>query len=191
MTEKNIKHAFECTGLHPFDPEKILIKFMEKEVERPSSSESSTSVLRAEDWQKIRALLKEVVIDTYSTYAQKLSNTVNSLATKCELLRFENQGLKRALINEKKKRQRQKLLILDLPTSADGRVIFYTPNKVKEVRHQQQQKIEDAGALWASKDEEKKRKAAEKAEKARLVEERKKIRAHNHMIKLQKQAQNR
>jgi hypothetical protein len=47
---KNIKYAFEYTRLHPFDPEKILIKFMEKEVERPSSSESLTFVLRVEDW---------------------------------------------------------------------------------------------------------------------------------------------
>jgi hypothetical protein len=138
MTEKNIKRAFECTRLHPFDPEKFLIKFTEKEDERPSSSESSTFVLRAEDWRKIHVLLKEVVIDTYSTHAQKLSNMVYSLATECELLRFENQSLKRAFINEKKKRQRQKPLILDLPTSADGGAIFYSPNKVKEAQHRQQ-----------------------------------------------------
>jgi hypothetical protein len=51
------------------------------------------------------------------------------------------------LINENQKRQRQKPLILDLPTSADGGAIFYSPNKVKEARHQQQQKIKDAEAL--------------------------------------------
>jgi hypothetical protein len=53
IMEKNIKRAFECTGLHPFDLEKILIKFTKEEAERLSSSESSTSVLRAEDWWKI------------------------------------------------------------------------------------------------------------------------------------------
>jgi hypothetical protein len=62
---KNIKKAFECTGLLPFDPEKISIKFTKEMVERPSSGESSTSVLGAEDWRKIQALLKEVVVDTY------------------------------------------------------------------------------------------------------------------------------
>ena len=32
---------------------------------KDSSNESSTSVLRTKDWQKIQVLLKEVIIDTY------------------------------------------------------------------------------------------------------------------------------
>jgi len=69
ITEENIKKAFKSTRLYPFNPQKILVKFVKEEVERPSSSESLTSVLKAEDWRKIRALLKEVVIDTYLTHA--------------------------------------------------------------------------------------------------------------------------
>jgi hypothetical protein len=38
-----------------------LVRFTRPEEERPSSSESSMSILKAEDWRRIEKLLKQVV----------------------------------------------------------------------------------------------------------------------------------
>ena len=48
-----ILKAFEVTGLSPFNPQKVLQRFNKEEKDRPSSSDSTTSVLSASDWRKI------------------------------------------------------------------------------------------------------------------------------------------
>jgi hypothetical protein len=49
FTAKNIQSGWRSTGLHPWDPERILVCFTKPEEERPSSSKSSRSILNAED----------------------------------------------------------------------------------------------------------------------------------------------
>jgi hypothetical protein len=49
--------------------------------ERPSSSESSKSLLDAQDWKKIERLLKEVVTDVYDKRVQKLNDTIQESAS--------------------------------------------------------------------------------------------------------------
>jgi len=63
--EQTILKAFETTGLSPFNPQRILQRFNIEETERPSSSDSSTSVLSASDWRKIERLLRGVVTNVY------------------------------------------------------------------------------------------------------------------------------
>jgi hypothetical protein len=49
--------------ISPLDPEFILQRFSKKKDSRPSTSESSLSILQAEDWRKIERPLNRVVAD--------------------------------------------------------------------------------------------------------------------------------
>lgn len=124
FTTTNILGAFTTTGLDPFDPQRVLKRFNEQEGERPSSSESSASVLKAEDWRRIRRLLSKVVTNIYEEKAKKLKNTILDLSTQNILLKIRCENLEKALINEKKRRQRGKPLLLELQSSKAGGAIF-------------------------------------------------------------------
>ena len=53
--------GFKNTGLYPFDLEVVIKRFRVKEKERPSSSKSIGSVLKADDWRRINMLIKEII----------------------------------------------------------------------------------------------------------------------------------
>ena len=103
FNQNNILQGFKACGLHPFNPEVVLKRFSNPEADRPSSSESSRSVLTADDWRRIQKLLRELINDRHDQRAQVLSNTIHSLTVQCVLLQSENTGLKKALINKKKR----------------------------------------------------------------------------------------
>ena len=71
-------------------------------------------MLKAQDWKKIKRLLKEVVTDIHDKKAQKLNDTIQDLTTTNILLQHKIEGYQRALQNEKKKRQRAKPLFHQL-----------------------------------------------------------------------------
>jgi hypothetical protein len=75
----NIQSGWGKTGIHLFVPKMVLDKFVSKHnpnEERLSSSDSSDLILMAEDWQKIRSLIKEVVSNISDKRVQKLNDTV-------------------------------------------------------------------------------------------------------------------
>lgn len=102
----------------------ILKRFKHKEIERPSSSESSTSILSASDWRKIKRLLRQTVEDIYDKRSQQLSYTIHALAVREQLLEHENKCLRDALYNEKKRWQRGKPLPLIAPPEYHGGAVF-------------------------------------------------------------------
>ena len=163
--EKNILCAFEATGLAPFNPDRILKRFTEKEQERPSSSESSTSILSASDWRKINRILERVVKDIHDKQARLVSQSVHTWSTRIALLEHENKGLKEALINEKKRRQRGKPLLLQPAEEYAGGAIFWSPAKVRDARDRQAEKDAEKQAQQLQKTEETKRKEALKLER--------------------------
>ncbi|KAF2276933.1 uncharacterized protein EI97DRAFT_500601 [Westerdykella ornata] len=174
----DILSGFKACSLYPFQPDIILDRFSNPEAERPSSSESSRSVLIAEDWRKVSKILRAVVDDVYNSKAQQLSQTIHSLSTQNILLKLEVQGLKKVLVNEKKWQQRGKVLQLELPPNQDGGAIFWSPNKVQIApRAERLQKQEDI-----------QRRAIEKAEKQQALEERRRMKATTKKIRLQEQA---
>jgi hypothetical protein len=81
--------------------------------------------LQAEDWRDIERLLKKVVADVYGQNTKKLSATIHHLSTENILLKLHCQGLERALLNEKKKRQRGKPLEFGLQAPENGYAVFY------------------------------------------------------------------
>jgi hypothetical protein len=185
LSAKNIESAWKSVGLWPWDPEIVLARFSREEDQRPSSSDSSRSILQAEDWRRIERLLKQVVSDVYDQNTKKLSCTMHHLSTENILLKLRCQGLENALLNEQKKRQRGKPLAFNLPASEDGNAVFYSPKKVQQARDLQAEKEKAIQLTKASKEEEKFRRQQEKKEKQRLVEERKRIRASNRELRIQ------
>lgn len=116
---------------------------------------------------------------------------MHALSMENLLLRMQNDGLKKRLVNKKKRRQRGKPLQLDFPTQNEGGAIFYSPNKVKQARTRQAQKDADADINRRQKEADKERREVEKAEKARLLQERKEIKAHDKEIRLREQGEKR
>jgi hypothetical protein len=131
---KNINSGWKSVGLQPWDPETVLARFNKKEEERPSSSESSQSILKAKDWRHIEKLLKEVISNVYDQKAQKLHDTIIHLSTENILVNLRCTGLENALRNEQKKQQRGKPLQLQLQAPEDGNAIFYSPKKIQQAR---------------------------------------------------------
>jgi hypothetical protein len=191
FTAKNIQSGWRSTGLHPWDPERILVRFTRPEEERPSSSESSMSILKAEDWRRIEKLLKQVVSDIHDKKTRQLNDTMMALSTENILLKLRCKGLETALVNEKKRRQRGKPLLLDQDALQDGGAIFYSPNKVQRARDLQTEKEQTAQLARIAKEEDKARRQREKEEKRRLVEERKRIRSINREARLREQEEKR
>ena len=78
-----------------------------------------------------------MVANTYDKGSQQLSQTIHSMAVRNTLLTHENNRLREALVNEKKKRKRGKALLLEAPPQYDGGAIFWSPQKVQEARDRQ------------------------------------------------------
>jgi hypothetical protein len=185
FTPALIKSAFKSTGIYPLNPSIILDKFNLKQQDRPSSAESSQSVLSASDWKKIRALLQEVIEDIDDRESRKLSRELEQLTTRYQILKSENRGLRQALISEKKKRQRGKPLLLATPTQSNRGAIFWSPSKVQQARERQAQKDTEAELQRLQKQEDKILREEKKLEKQRLQEERKRTRATAKEIRTQ------
>lgn len=63
--EKTILKSFKTYKLLPFNLEAVLNRFKVKDTKRLSLSDSTTLVLSALDWRKIKKLLYKVVEDIY------------------------------------------------------------------------------------------------------------------------------
>ena len=75
------------------------------------------------------------------------------MAVRNTLLTHENNRLREALVNEKKKRKRGKALLLEAPAQYDGGAVFWSPQKVQEARDRQAQKDANEKALRHQKEE--------------------------------------
>ncbi|KAF1354266.1 hypothetical protein EJ07DRAFT_158662 [Lizonia empirigonia] len=131
---------------------------------RPSTSDSTTSVISASDWRKIERLLRGVVEDMYDREAKKLSQTIHTIAVQKTLLQHENERLREALINEKKRRQRGKPLLLEAPNDHHAGIRVWSPSKVQQTRDRQE-----------AKDLEQQQQIHQKAEEARLWNDQKRL----------------
>jgi hypothetical protein len=90
--------------------------------------------LQADDWRQIERLLKKVVADVYDQNTKKLGSMIHHLSIKNILLKLHCQGLKSALLNEKKKRYRGKALTFELQAPEDGYAVFYSPKKIQQAQ---------------------------------------------------------
>jgi DDE superfamily endonuclease len=110
FTTKNIKKAFEKTGIWPVQPS-VTINQLQKASSAPSTPSRlpPLSIATPLTVRGIRRLVKS------SSSRQKealLERAVLRLATKLDIQSFENRGLRMAITQEKKRRQRGKRLNL-------------------------------------------------------------------------------
>jgi hypothetical protein len=112
----------------------VLARFLKDKNKRLLSSKSGRSVPTADNWRRIRRLLKEVVIDFYDKKIRKLNDTLMALFTKNILFKLRCKGLKKIIIKKEKKGNRGKVLMSKLRAPEDGNAVFYSPNKVQRAR---------------------------------------------------------
>ena len=163
ITPKNIASGWKKTGIHPWDPNAVLEQFnakKEEDEERPSSSNSTGSILTAGDWKKIETRLKQVVEDVVRSKTDRrvraLTRDIHELVATNILLQSRIQGYREAFKIEQRKRKRQKSLFQILALNEGGRAIVYSPNKVREARelHQEKEDTKEADIARKAKDKE-------------------------------------
>jgi hypothetical protein len=71
------------------------------------------------------------------------------------LLKIENAGLQRALINVKKRSNKGRPLLFDLPTENEGGALFMSPSKMQQAQDNILKKEEQAAQEQARKDDKK------------------------------------
>ena len=90
----------------------------------------------------MRRLLRDVVDEVTEPQAKRLENTVLKLTTDIALLRLENEGLREAFGNEKKKRTCGKPIFDELRAETDCKAMFFSPSKIEraiELREERKQ----------------------------------------------------
>ncbi|KJZ69051.1 hypothetical protein HIM_11562 [Hirsutella minnesotensis 3608] len=172
FTPENIASGWMRTGLLPFNPEVILSQIVRKEnngSDTDSGSEDS-GALQQPTARELRRLIDKIVNNSApdaEISSRKLVNTVESLQSEVELLRYENKGLRETIIREKQRRQRGTALkdfLFDRgdPNSAQ----VFSPQKVAQAR-------EKKAAIELRKKEEASQKELQRVQRQQRAEEQK------------------
>jgi len=124
FTEKNIKSAWEVTGIHPFNPERVIATITQKNTTpEPQQVRTPTSA------RSLRRMFNHMQKDGFiTTEALPLLHASEKLAIKAEILQHEVQGLKKAIVEEKKKRKRGRKLNLREEGENLGQARFFSPS---------------------------------------------------------------
>lgn len=178
FTEENIKSGWAKTGIWPHDEERVIRQVEpHQQGSRPgTASSNSSAALSKAQARDVRQLANEV-LDISDPKHRKLLNTMESIHAQNELLQHENQHLRQAFAEEKKRRQRAKPLFEQLRKDTDGGAMFFSPMKIQEARDLQAQKESEKQQEDARKVEAKRLRALAKEEKQRGIENRKQQRA--------------
>ena len=168
FTPKNIASAFKTTGIWPLEPDVILTKMKKVTPPPPESIELTKTPLTS---RALRRLHRKIKQEPNNNNLDKLLRASERLAAQQSILAHEVTGLRTAIQQEKRKRNRGKRLNL-IRDEAGGPVLF-SPAQVQRARAVIEQKEQDevdrkAGieARRAAAAMTRKEKAAKKAERA-------------------------
>jgi hypothetical protein len=134
--------SFKATGIHPPNAEVILRRFRK---EASSSDKSSTSVLSAKDWLKIKTLISRLARDKDAKDTKKIHRSLHHISAQLSILSSENRDLKEALLIKKRHRKKSCTLNVNNNHECYGGALLWSPRKVhrarddEAVRQQQQQ----------------------------------------------------
>ena len=170
FTATNVRSAWETTGIHPFNPSKVLSIFVRPEATSETSPEQAQTPTST---REIRRTFKQLQKDgQVGEGAKILLRAGEKLATELEIVRHENQGLRKAVLHEKKRRKRGKAMHLYDSEKEVGQALFFSPAKIGRVRQrvadeeqaerQRKQTISDKKLQAAIVRDEKAREAEEK-----------------------------
>jgi DDE superfamily endonuclease/Tc5 transposase DNA-binding domain len=194
FTEANILSGWTKTGLNPIDQSIVLraIGVDDNSTLEPrptSKSDSISSQLSSSDFRHLKQIVRDAVGDGITQETKKLHSAMAQLSTDVVLLRAENQGLRRAIINEKKKRKRGKPLFEALRAETSIKAQFYSPSKIQRAQDLYHQKEHEKQILAAQKQEEKLLRIQRKEEKERSLQERRDQRLEARTMREQSKAQ--
>ena len=173
LTLSNIRAGFSTTGIHPFQPSKVLRQL---KIKTPSPPTSDRKLKRKtpKSVRNIRHTIKAAKTEDpeLAQSVDLIIHATEKLAIQKEILEHENQGLRAALISEKKKRKRGKTMEL-FAKNEPGQAMFFSPGKVAAVRERQQELKAQKEAERLAKEAEKHRRAMERERKAQETRDRK------------------
>ncbi|TKA70467.1 hypothetical protein B0A49_11647 [Cryomyces minteri] len=151
FTEKNVKSAWEAAGVHPFNPERVIAIITQKNTTpEPQQVRTPTSA------RSLRRMFNHMQKDGYVTAeALPLLHASEKLATKVEILQHKNQGLEKAIVEEKKKRKRGRKLNLH----EEGE----NPEKAHEKEERKTARVIARETAKVEREREKAKRAAKKA----------------------------
>jgi hypothetical protein len=170
FTAKNIQNAWEATGIHPFKPEKVLSMFVQPKRLQESPESTKTPVSTRELRRTFQKLQKEGQV---GEGAKILLRAGEKLATELDIVRHENEGLRKAVLHEKKKRKRGKAMNLFDPGEQEGQGLFFSPEKIARVRQRNADEAQAEQQRKQSQSDKKLQAAITRDEKAREAEEKK------------------
>ncbi|TKA62392.1 hypothetical protein B0A49_13263 [Cryomyces minteri] len=167
--DKNVKSAWEAAGIYPFNPERVIaIITQQNTTPEPQQVRTPTSA------RSLRRMFNHMQKDGYVTAeALPLLCASEKLATKLEISQHELEGVKRALVQEKKKRKRGKRLTLYEEGENLGQARFFSPSRVERARQQAADEVEAERQRKQAIQDRKLQAARVRVEKAREKEERK------------------
>jgi hypothetical protein len=182
-----VRSAWEAAGIHPFNPEKVLETIIYPKATLQTSPQQiktplSTRALR----RTFKQLQKEGQINKNTRI---LLRAGEKLATKLEIVQHENQGLRKAVLHEKKKRKRGRAMNLYDPTENEGQALFFSPAKVARVRQRVADEEQAQLQRKQSASDKKLQAAIKRDEKAREAQERKIARDYARQIAREQLAQ--
>src|SRR6266536_2728002 len=108
FTEQNIQSGWKATGIYPFNPEYILIRI----IKRKRKSEIQVSLSKTPgSTRALRRTYKRLHAEGHvDNEAAVLMRAGEKLAAENKILRKENEGLRDAIFEEKRKKKREKAL---------------------------------------------------------------------------------
>jgi hypothetical protein len=188
FTKDNIRKAFDTTGLHPLNRDKVLKRFPEGAAD-PSTPPLPPSGTTA---RSLTSELDSVVADKSSKEACALRQKVHTLAIDNELLRDENDGLSEFPTIKKKQDKKSKALSLVKPAlDYWGGARWWSPRSFKEARHRERILKETADAEELEKASVKKLRASNKLYNDKIEEQKREAAAAAKIVRGRERAEER
>lgn len=154
FTKALVERAFEATGIYPPNADVILNRFKTSTPPPPVTPPEPSELQAAPEspsWLKTKSLLRSAVEDKQPDAAGAVGQALHQLHVQFDLLQHENQGLKKALAINKRKRKKKKVLPLvpdDL--NQQGGATFWSPRSKARADQRQavieQQQLEEEAA---------------------------------------------
>ena len=166
LTLPNIRAGFSATGIHPFQPSKVLQQLKIK-TPSPLISDSELKRKTPNSVRGVRRAIKAARMEDpeLTQGLDLIVRATEKLAIQKEILEHENQGLRAALVGEKKRRKRGKAMEL-FAKDEPGQAMFFSPGRIAAVRERQHELEAQKEAERLSKEAEKHRRATERERKA-------------------------
>jgi len=174
-----ITKSFEATGVVPMDANAVMKRFNNHTSEQDEALQTR-EYGDGDSWKQLSKLYDTAVADMTTVEAKQLKTSFHSLQTQNDLLHFENDGLRAALVTTKKRAKPSSTLQYREPEGSSGRAAFWSPRKLKEAKELRAAKLDQDAQEKLQKAEAREQKAIETTYKKAMADEAKARRKREH-----------